>query len=417
MRKPITNLTLLIILFCLSSVYGADWTRWRGPNGDGTSQETNWNPKALAEEIRIAWYADVGMGHSSTAVKDNYLYTLGNKKTISEGDTTTVDIVYCLNSQTGSEIWRYAYPCKEGLDPGPGSTPVLDGNRLYTLSREGHLFCFNAKDGRIIWMRNILSDSLTTATNWGLSCSPLIVDDLLILNANKSGLVLDKKTGKVVRTSERENAWFSSAVCYDLNGKKRVVISSRDSLHAVDYKTGKVDWSLSWRNSCSDPIIRGTRMLLTGNDVVLFDISGDMPQKIWENKDVSVSFQSWVVSGDNAYGFGWERPKEPLTCINMNTGETRWEKDVGNMGSVIAVKSHIIVLTRSGRLIVVKDNPETYEEIASAQIVPMADNTGINNRRQCHCWINPVLSNGKIYARNTYGNLVCVDVGQSTNQP
>jgi len=402
-----------IVLFCvmLTAVEGSDWTKWRGPYGNGISPEKDWNPNAFDRGIKILWDINVGMGHSSAAVKGNRIYTMGNRRIIAGSDTNFVDIIWCVDAKTGREIWRYSYPCQEGLDPGPGSSPILDGSHLYTISREGHLYCFDAENGRIIWMRNVISDSLALDNGWGFSCSPVIDGNCLILNANESGIAFDKRTGKLLWNSGKAETWFSTAVLMNINQKRMAVFPTQDTVYAVNLETGKVHWSFPWgQNSCADPIIIGNKMMLTGPGNALLELSEDEPKVLWENKHSRSSFQSWVIVDDNAYGFGSQRRKEPFCCVDINTGELKWEQDIGNMGAVISANGKLIILTRSGRIIIAEATAEGYKEISNAQIVPMTDNTGINNRRQCHCWINPVLSDGRLYARNTFGNLVCVDL-------
>ena len=107
-----------------------DWPRWRGPNGDGISKETGWNPAALKDGPRILWKANVGMGYSNVAIKDNRLYTMGCK-----GREYTI---VCLNAETGKEIWRRVV--SENLME-PQATPAIDGEFLYALSKEGLLLC------------------------------------------------------------------------------------------------------------------------------------------------------------------------------------------------------------------------------------------------------------------------------------
>ena len=83
---------LLILLFVihagLVNAEDFDWPRWRGPNGDGISTETAWNPEALNRGPKIMWKVNVGLGHSNVAIKDNFLYTMGLKG----GE----NIVFCL---------------------------------------------------------------------------------------------------------------------------------------------------------------------------------------------------------------------------------------------------------------------------------------------------------------------------------
>ena len=97
-------LTSLACYHGLSGDTAYDWPRWRGPNGDGISLETGWNPEALSGGPKVLWKVRVGTGYSNVAVKGNLLYTIGYKMREKE------DVVLCLDAETGEEIWRYTLP-------------------------------------------------------------------------------------------------------------------------------------------------------------------------------------------------------------------------------------------------------------------------------------------------------------------
>ncbi|MGA7902721.1 MAG: PQQ-binding-like beta-propeller repeat protein, partial [Terrimicrobiaceae bacterium] len=118
--------------FLHSFATAVEWPQWRGANRDGISTEkispANWGkdgPKQL-------WKKQVGTGASSVAVRGGRLYTMGNNG--------NMDVVFCLDAATGAEIWEHTYP--QPLDPrqfegGPGGTPTVDADKVYTLSHEG----------------------------------------------------------------------------------------------------------------------------------------------------------------------------------------------------------------------------------------------------------------------------------------
>jgi len=410
MQRLIVISILLITCMTCGFVQAGDWPCWRGPNGNGVIDDNDWNPAALKGIPKVLWEINVGMGHSTAVVRGNFLYTMGNRMNIVGKDTVHTDIVYCIDTKTGRTIWDYTFPCKDGQDPGPGSTPVLDGSSLYTISREGHLFCFNAESGSVVWKRHIVAEKLTNEHNWGFSCSPVIDENVLILNVNKSGMGLEKKTGKVIWNSEKGEGGFATPVFYTRNNIRMAVLPGMDSLCGVEVKSGKVKWTLERESRCADPIIVDDKMLITGSQSALFELTDNEPKMIWENKRALASFQSWVVVNGFAYGFATVRRVEPLRCLDMKTGEVKWDKEFGEMGALIAAGGKLIVINRGGNLSIVDTNPEEFNEISQAQIVTMASNRGVPGRRQCHCWTAPVLTNERIYARNTWGNLVCVDV-------
>ena len=95
---------LVLLSFCTVPVWAggaeeASWSQWRGPNRDGISTETDWDPEALAGGPKVLWQSIIGMGHSNVAVVNDRLYTMARNK---EGEC-----VLCLDADTGEEIWRY----------------------------------------------------------------------------------------------------------------------------------------------------------------------------------------------------------------------------------------------------------------------------------------------------------------------
>ena len=172
--------TILLCATTLSSqcnLAGADdWPAWRGHNRDGISAETGWRTTWPEDGLEVLWEASVGIGYSSVSVAGGRLYTMGH--------VDHNDIVFCLDTDTGKEIWRHEYPSKKGSYPGPRMTPTVDGDRVFTLAREGELFCLNAASGKILWETNITKfGAEQTRYKWGYSCSPLVLGELLILDA------------------------------------------------------------------------------------------------------------------------------------------------------------------------------------------------------------------------------------------
>src|SRR5262245_37320555 len=117
---------------------GRDWPHWRGPDYNGISTETDWLAEWPKDGLPFLWRANVGTGFSSLAVADGKTYTMGRD----DQD----DVVYCFDSLSGKELWTHHYPCKlvDNLhEGGPAATPTVDGPRVYTVSKEGHLFCLD----------------------------------------------------------------------------------------------------------------------------------------------------------------------------------------------------------------------------------------------------------------------------------
>lgn len=373
-----------------------DWPRWRGPDADGISMETDWDPEAL-NRPRILWKASVGTGYSSVAVKDRYLYTMGNEKNI--------DTVYCINAVTGKEIWHYSYPCMLGLHPGPRVTPTIDGNSVYTLSRDGDLFCFNAENGKVRWKMNITSEFRVSPPKWGFAGSPVIEEGLLILNAGVSGVALNKKTGKKIWFSKTGTGGYAAPVIYDYNGKRCAAIFGEKALYAVEAKTGKLLWSYPWRTehdvNAADPLVVGNRVFISSNygkGCVLLEMTGKKPKVLWQNNRMSSHFSSFIYLDGYIYGndgSSWIK-NSVFRCLDINTGEEMWGEALG-FGSLIAVSGKLIMLNAGGDLFIAEATHHSYREIARAEKVLART-----------CWTPPVFWNGGIFCRNLRGDLIYI---------
>src|SRR5919108_3155000 len=141
-----------------------DWHRWRGPDANGISRETDWMAQWPAEGPNRVWKANVGTGFSSVAVSGGRVYTMGNQG--------KQDTVVCLDANTGAVRWKHAYDAP--MDPkyyegGPSATPTVDGERVYTLSKRGVAFCLETATGRVVWSKNLTRDLGVEIPTWGFA--------------------------------------------------------------------------------------------------------------------------------------------------------------------------------------------------------------------------------------------------------
>jgi hypothetical protein len=91
----------------------------------------------------------------------------------------------------------------------------------------------------------------------------------------------------------------------------------------------------------------------------------------------------------------------PLKCIEWSSGREQWSAPNFGTGGLIVADGKLIVLNSRGELIVAPASPERFSPTARAQVVGGK------------CWTAPVLANGRIYCRNSRGDIACVDVRKS----
>jgi outer membrane protein assembly factor BamB len=403
----IPALLLGCLLFLPLPQLRAEWPQWRGPDLNGISLETRWSADWPDEGPRQLWRAEVGIGFSSVAVSQGRLFTLGNSE--------DQDTIYCLDAQTGQPLWTYAYPsplAPKFYEGGPGATPTVDGNVVYTLSKQGDLFCFEAGTGRVIWKTNLPETTEATIPTWGFSSSPLPWKNLLILNVGSAGTAVEKRSGKVVWTSGNESAGYATPVPFTHEQETYALIFGFRWLSSVRLKDGREMWRVPWKTrhdtNCADPLIYENSFFVSSHskDGALMTLGVEPPEVIWEEREIFSHLSPGVISGGHLYIFSGQadRPGGLFKCLDLRSGETRWRRDDLGIGSLKMAGDKLIILSEKGELIVARANPEEYEQLARAQV--------LGGR----CWTVPVLSEGLLYARNAAGELVCLDL-RPFNQP
>ncbi len=390
------NRLFVIVLGCcvVSSMGQAqDWPHWRGPNHNGISSETDIDTAAL-NDPKIVWQAELGIGFSAVSIAEGKAYVMGNVD-------KNKDIVYCFDALTGKEVWRYEYI--EPLDPkyyegGTSATPTVHAGKVYTLSKSGKLFCFDAQTGAIVWQK-VLPHKAPT---WGFASSGIVLDDNILFNVGSAGLALNKNDGQIVWDSAATECGYATPVPFKTpDGRQLIALFAKESLIAVDPADGKMVWDFPWKTqhyvNAADPIIAGQEAFITsgynhGAALVRF---AETPTAVWQDKSMRSQMSGPVRIGDCVYGID----QNQLACVEWATGKQLWaEPKVGN-GTLSAVGTALIVLSERGRLMFVAASPDGFTELSGAEVLPGG-----------RCWTMPVLSGGHLYARNSQGKLVCIDV-------
>ena len=393
---------LLVLLLLANCALAEDWPNWRGPRHDGISREAL--PKA--DFSKIAWRAKIGVGFSSMAVADGRVFALGcTGKRRGNEETFT-----CVDAATGKKIWSDTYPAAlvdylhEG---GPCASPTVDGKRVYGYSKSGRLACYNVADGEKYWTADLMAKAgLPKPPEWGFAGSPLILGNRVIVEATFT-CALDKATGKEIWRSKKYKPAYGSPIAFQYKNKIYLATLKTDGLVILDAQTGKTvafqDWRTSFRTNSTTPIIIGNKIFIsTGyqRGCALFEFTGNGLKQIYTNKNLSNHMNNSVVLGDFVYGFDGNthgRVPKQIVCMRLADGAVQWRKEGYLCGSLMAVQNQLLILGEKGKLALGPASPKGFTPTAEAQIL------------QGRCWTVPVLSNGRIYARNAAGTLVCVD--------
>jgi outer membrane protein assembly factor BamB len=390
---------ILLAWFAYSAgVCAADWPQWRGANRDGISAEAvnrNWP----AAGPKVLWQASVGTGFSSVSVSRGHACTMGN--------TTNQDTVWCFDALKGKLLWKHAYASQLGpqyYEGGPGSTPAMESNRVFTISKWGDVFCLDLATGGVIWQRDLRQEGLKP-NRWGFAGSPLLWRDLVILNAGAAGTALDRATGRVVWSSGTNVAGYASPTLCSLEGRETLLIFAAKHLVGLDPRTGRElwrqFWETGWDTNNTDPCVDRERILISSfsRGCALLSVRGGRPEVVYASKVLHNHLSPGILLGGYLYAFNGEAHQDTdFRCLHLPSGELKWARKDPAFGSLICAGGKLVILSEKGELVIAEASPADCKPLARAKVL-----SGV-------CWSPPALANGLLYVRNAKGELRCLDL-------
>jgi outer membrane protein assembly factor BamB len=407
MKKVFSWAVILVaVTICVTS-RAADWPNFRGPNHNGISSETGWLAKWPAEGPKQLWKASVGLGYAAITVANGRAYATGNA-----GDTATL---YCFDAETGSHLWKFScanqilndYSKPKGMG-GTSGSPAIEEGRVYLMSGDGCLFALETQSGAVVWSNNLIGELGLTKPHWGFTGSPVVQDNLLVLDVGGTGTAVDKTTGKVLWTSDKTVSGYSTPVPCAFNGAPAVAILSVDTACGVETKTGKPIWSLPFKTqnnlNIADVIVSNNDFFVSagythGGVMARFD--GTKATPVWANPAFANHINSSVLIDGYLYGVAGMvnggAQSAVLQCVEFATGALKWSYAGLGGGGLIVADHKIIMLSDTGELVAGEASPAAFAPISRAHVLGE------------WCWTAPTLANGRIYCRNNQGELVCLD--------
>jgi len=381
------------------------WNQYRGPNRDGhiptQSVALNWE-----EKPRTLWKIPAGAGHSSVLIAEQTVYTLEQN-----GDRETL---FARNLSNGKEIWKVAQQTKWDdmmSGTGPRSTPTLLDGKLYTLFSNGVLCRVNPKSGKLEWETKTVEANYEFP-EWGLSCSPLIWNDLIILNlgGEKSAVrAYSINDGKLVWESDLsgKGVYISSSIL-TLLGEDHLLAAVEGKIAGLNPKDGKTLWEKPWKiflnnAQIAQPIALSKNTFLLaagyGKGAECWNISRLTNGKYlietnWKSKNLKAKFSNPVLKNGYLYGLS----ENLLVCLEAKTGELKWRGNKYGYGRILVSKDKLLILGNTGVLSIVEATPDQFKEVFSEQLLS-----------DVRCWNGPALVSGYLVAMNGE-ELACFDL-------
>lgn len=392
---PVTAICVLSLSAAVSNRTLDDWPQWRGVNRDGKSTERGLLKSWPQGGPKLAWQVSgAGEGYSSFSVAAAKLYTMGAR-----GGT---EYVMAFDEATGKKLWEVAHGNRFSNDrgDGPRGTPTIDGAQMYAYGASGDLAAMDAATGKVIWKINVLKQFGGSNITWGLSESPLVLRDRVIVNAGGPGasiVAVSRKDGSVLWRSETDPAGYSSGILHEVGGIPQAVFFTGRRALGVDTRDGRLLWSydrVSNRTAnIATPIARGNKVFVSsdyGTGAALLELTpsgkGIDAREVYFTREMRNHHASSVLIGEHLYGFSGAI----LTAMNFGSGEVAWRDRSVGKGSIIFADERLYLFSENGVVGLAEANPTAYREHGRFQI-----RTG-----SLPTWSHPVVANGKLFIRD-----------------
>lgn len=345
---------------------GQDWNQWRGPARDGSvpaaSAPANW-PASL----KPVWRIEIGEGYSSPVVARGTAFVHGRRD--------PEEVVVAVNLANGKLLWeqKYAADFKKNqyavkMAKGPNATPLVVGNRLFTLGVTGIVKAWDTKTGRPLWSKDFSKTVDTSKMFCGTAASPLAVGNWIVIQTGSDVhggqiVALEPATGASAWEWRGPGPGYASPAAFDIDGKKQIVTMTNSSIVGIDAANGKELWSIpfpdEWHENITTPIWTGTHLIVSGTrqGTHAYSLALTAGQwqatEAWKNADVAMYMSSPVFGDGLIYGHS-SRKKGQFVALDAKTGVLRWSTEgrEGEHASVLLTPRNLIYLTNTADLVV-----------------------------------------------------------------
>lgn len=434
--RPLLSV-MLLLCFCIS-LNAEDWSRFRGPAGQGVASATEAIPTAWSPSANIGWKSELpGPGASCPIVVSGKVFvTCYSGYGLTQEDPgeleNLVRHLVCVDLRTGKKLWQRDVKVSLPEDPYTGigvtahgyasHTPVSDGKNVYAFFGKSGVHAFDL-DGKPLWNSEVGKES--DPAKWGSSSSPIVYKDLVIVTASAESqavIAFDSATGAEVWRQEAkglDNMWGTPTLISTSDDGSELVMCVAGELWGMDPATGKLKWfakATEARQSYTSVVTEGKRVFAMtgrGGGSIAVDAggSGDVSESntVWEGND-SASFASPVAHESKMYSIA----RGVMTVVDMKTGDRvnqvrlrGAQKTGGRFGSLdyaspIVIGDRLFYLNGSGQMFVF-DLKDEAKQIAVNKVT---------NEKETF-WGTPAVSDGKLILRGSKYLYCVTDKGET----
>jgi outer membrane protein assembly factor BamB len=373
-----------------------DVPQFFGPNRDGVVRGVKLARDWKATPPEELWRQPIGSGWSAFAVVTGRAYTQEQR-----GED---EVVTCYDLLTGKLLWMHANRARffqwQGGE-GPRATPTVDRGHVFAYGATGILDCLDATTGKRLWSREVLKENNLANTEWGLSASPLVFENTVVVTGGATNgptlLAYHRETGAPLWQAGTDKVSYASPILTTIAGQRVILSVNASTVTAHNAATGEDELTFYWTDDkfpkAAQPVVLpGDQVFLSagyGMGALLLQFAAGnegqlIPTQVWKSMRMKTQFNS-VTPRD---GFLYGLDDGLLACVEIATGERKWKDGRFGSGQTLLVEDLILVQSEPGPVILVAAQPDRYLELG--RLPALSSKT----------WNHPTLAGRYLLVRN-----------------
>ena len=412
----------LALVFLLSLTAHADnWPQWRGPTGDGLSQEANVPVRWSATE-NVLWKTPLeGLGTSTPIVWEDRIFLTSQigdgpsaggqdfeeaQSAKSAGARSGVTfLVQAFARDNGGLLWEKRFQAEGALPEVhvkhnlASPSCVTDGELVYAWFGNGLALALSL-DGALLWKRHLGQERSGFDVRWGHGSSPALYDNSLLLLVDHPGdgylLAVDKQSGKDLWRADRgsEKRSYTTPFVIRREDGDQLIVNTKDRIEALDPANGRLLWHVGQSNRV--PIA-----MPVYHDGVLYSNRGYfsapyLAVRVDGKGDGTESKLKWRIPTGGPYvsSLVYDRgllfmatERGIASAIDAETGQTVWKERLGGVFTASPVIAN-------GKVYFIEESGKTYVVEAAHEFKVVSTND-IRER----VLASPAISNGILFLR------------------
>jgi outer membrane protein assembly factor BamB len=310
-------------------------------------------------------------------------------------------------------LWEHKYPSRRedfNFGAGPHSTPLIVGDRLFTIGTQKQMFAFDKKTGKVLWSRDFIKDFnshellIRPVVKTGYGCSPIAYRDTIICSVGGPGqsvMAFRQSDGAVVWKSGDFLTSEAPPIMITVGGREQLVVFGGGTVNGMDPSNGRILWSHVHDPgndlNCSTPLFGPDNILFVssayraGSRAIQLKPDGNITfaEELWFTNRVRFMFLNAIRLGDHVYGTTGDFGPAFLTALHVKTGQPAWQHRGFGRASMLYADNKAIIMDEDGDLALARLAPEGVTILAEAKKV--FDTT---------TWTVPSLVGTTLYARD-----------------